>query len=85
MSRLRAMKRRIAALEASDTLAFDVDLLPNRLGFNVNAMLWLTTAPRHLAAVAEQVAAHDEIASVVAVSGRSNLLSVVICRDADDL
>jgi DNA-binding Lrp family transcriptional regulator len=49
------VKRRMAALEASGTLAFDVDLLPDRLGFNinlnVNAMLWLTT-PQHHAAVA---------------------------------
>jgi DNA-binding Lrp family transcriptional regulator len=79
------VKRRMAALEASGTLAFDVDLLPDRLGFNVNAMLWLTTAPRHLAAVAEQIAAHEEVATAVAVSGRNNLLVVVICRDVDDL
>jgi DNA-binding Lrp family transcriptional regulator len=57
----------------------------DRLGFNVNAMLWLTTAPRHLAAVAEQIAAHEEVATAVAVSGRNNLLVVVICRDVDDL
>jgi DNA-binding Lrp family transcriptional regulator len=79
------VKRRIAALEASGTLAFDVDVLPNRLGFNVNAMLWLTTSPRHLAAIAEQLAADKEIATVVAVSGRNNLLAVVICRDVDGL
>jgi DNA-binding Lrp family transcriptional regulator len=79
------VKRRIAALEASATLEFDVDLLPDRLGFNVNAMLWLTTPPRHLAAVAAQVAAHKEIATVIAISGRNNLLAVVICRDVDDL
>ena len=30
-------------LEAAGTLAFDVDLLPDRIGFNINAMLWLTT------------------------------------------
>ena len=46
------VKRRMAAMEAAGVLAFDVDLLPDRLGFNVNAMLWLTTAPRHLATVA---------------------------------
>jgi len=79
------VKRRIAALEAAATLAFDVDLLPDRLGFHVNAMLWLTTPPRHLAAVAEQLAAHKETATVIAVSGRNNLLAVVICRDVDDL
>lgn len=79
------VKRRMAALEAAGTLAFDVDLLPDRLGFNVNAMLWLTTPPRHLAAVAEQLAAHEEIATSVAISGRHNVLAVAICRDVDDL
>jgi DNA-binding Lrp family transcriptional regulator len=79
------VKRRIAALEATGTLVFDVDVLSDRLGFNVNAMLWLTTPPRHLASVAEEIATHKEIASVSAISGRNNLLAVVICRDVDHL
>jgi DNA-binding Lrp family transcriptional regulator len=79
------VKRRIAGLEDSGTLTFDVDLLPALLGFDINAMLWLTTSPRHLAAVAEEIAAHQEVASVVAVSGRNNLMAVVICRSVDDL
>jgi DNA-binding Lrp family transcriptional regulator len=79
------VKRRIAALEASGALIFDVDLLPALLGFGVNAILWLTTPPRHLAAVAEEIAAHEHVASVVAVSGRNNLMAVVICRDVEDL
>jgi DNA-binding Lrp family transcriptional regulator len=79
------VKRRIAALEASATMIFDVDLLPERLGFNVNAMLWLTTSPKHLGAVAEQIAAHEEVATAVAISGRNNLLVVAICRDVGDL
>jgi DNA-binding Lrp family transcriptional regulator len=79
------VKRRIAALEASGTLTFDVDLLPALLGFDINAMVWLTTRPRDLAAVAEEIAAHEEVASVVAVSGRNNLMAVVICRDVEHL
>jgi DNA-binding Lrp family transcriptional regulator len=79
------VKRRIAALEAAGTLIYDVDLLPERLGFNLNAILWLTIAPRHLASVGEQIAVHHEIASVIAVSGRNNVMAVVICRDADHL
>lgn len=79
------VKRRIAALEASTTLIFDVELLSDRLGFNVNAMLWLTTTPRQLATVAEKIAAHPEIATVCAITGRNNLMAVVICRDVDDL
>jgi DNA-binding Lrp family transcriptional regulator len=79
------VKRRIAALEAYGTLTYGVDLLPNRLGFNLNAMLWLTTSPRHVADVGERIAVHDEIASVVALSGRNNLMAVAICRDTDHL
>ncbi|ORW50137.1 AsnC family transcriptional regulator [Mycobacterium paraense] len=79
------VKRRLAALQASDTLAYDLDVLPERLGFMLNAMIWISTAPRHLASVAEQIARHPEVASVVAVSGPANLMVVVICRDAGHL
>ncbi len=79
------VKRRIAALEAGGTLIYDVDVLPDRLGFNVNAMLWLTVAPQHLAGVGEQIATHDEIASAMAISGRSSLMAVAICRDVEHL
>ncbi|MEE6178284.1 Lrp/AsnC family transcriptional regulator [Mycobacterium sp. 050134] len=77
--------RRIAALEASAALTYDLELLPERLGFHVTAMVWMRTAPRHLAEVAERVAEHDEAASVIAVSGPNNLVAIVICRDVDHL
>jgi len=79
------VKRRIAALEASGTLTYDLELLPEHLGFHVNAMVWMNTPPRHLANVAEQIAMHDEVASVSAVSGRNNLVAVVTCRDVEHL
>lgn len=50
--------RRLAALEAAGTLTYDLDVLPQRLGFDVNAMIWLTTAPSHLENVGQQMAAH---------------------------
>jgi DNA-binding Lrp family transcriptional regulator len=77
--------RRLAALEAAGTLTYDVDVLPQRLGFDVNAMIWLTTAPPHLDEVGRQLAAHAEIASVAAISGRNNLMAIAICRDVDHL
>ena len=77
--------RRLAALEAAGTLSYDVDVLPALLGFDVNAMIWLTTAPPHLAEVGARIAAHPEIASVSATSGRTNLMAVAICRDVDHL
>ncbi|BBY64086.1 Lrp/AsnC family transcriptional regulator [Mycolicibacterium helvum] len=79
------VKRRIAALEASATLTYDVDVLPEQLGFPVHAMVWIRTPPRHLAEIARQLLPHNEIASVIAVSGPNNLMAVVIARDADDL
>lgn len=77
--------RRLAALEAAGSMTYDVDLLPQRLGFDVNAMIWVSTAPAHLECVGRQIAAHAEIASVSAISGRNNLMVIAICRDVDDL
>lgn len=79
------VKRRLAALQASGTLSFDLDLLPEGLGFTMNAIIWITIAPRHLATVAETVARHAEVASVAAVSGPANLMAIVICRDTEHL
>jgi DNA-binding Lrp family transcriptional regulator len=79
------VKRRLAALQDSGTLSYDLDVLPELLGFTVNATIWISTAPRYLAATAEQIVAHDEVASVIAVSGSANLMVVVICRDVEHL
>ncbi len=79
------VKRRLAALHDSGTLSYDLDVLPELLGFTVNATIWISTPPRHLAATAEQIVAHDEVASVIAVSGSANLMVVVICRDVEHL
>lgn len=79
------MTRRLNALESAGTLTYDVDILPQRLGFDVNAMIWLTTSPPHLERVGQQIAAHAEIASVAAISGRNNLMAIAICRDVDHL
>ncbi|MEZ0353197.1 Lrp/AsnC family transcriptional regulator [Mycobacterium sp. pR1184] len=74
------VKRRLRALQAGGTLSYDLDVLPERLGFMLNAIVWISVAPRHLAAVAEQIVQHDEVASVATVSGPANLMVVVICR-----
>lgn len=79
------VRRRLAALEAGGALLYDVDVLPERLGYHLSAMLWLTVAPRHTQHVGERIAAHDRVAFAAAVSGRKNLMAVVICRDVDDL
>ncbi|QLL08947.1 Lrp/AsnC family transcriptional regulator [Mycobacterium vicinigordonae] len=77
--------RRIAALEASGALRYDVDVLPERLGHQLSAMLWLTLAPKDLHRVGERIAAHAQIAFAGATSGSKNLMAVAICRDSQDL
>lgn len=79
------VKRRLVALQAGGTLSYDLDVLPEQLGFMLNAILWISVAPRHLESVAEQIVRHDEVASVATVSGPANLMVVVICRDAAHL
>lgn len=77
--------RRIAALEASGALLYDVDVLPEQLGYQLSAMLWLTLAPKDLHRVGERIAAHSQVAFTGAISGSKNLSAIVICRNADDL
>lgn len=79
------VRRRIAALAASGGLVYDVDMLPERLGYHLSAMLWLTVAPGHIHRAGERIAAHDEIAFAAATSGPKNIVAVAICRDAADL
>ncbi|MGB8406517.1 MAG: Lrp/AsnC family transcriptional regulator [Mycobacterium sp.] len=79
------VKRRLATLQASNTLTYDLDLLPEHLGFALNAIIWISTTPSHLTTAAEQIVRHDEVASVAAVSGPANLMVVVICRDVAHL
>ncbi|MBJ7383921.1 MAG: Lrp/AsnC family transcriptional regulator [Mycolicibacterium sp.] len=77
--------RHLTALERSGTLLYDVDILPEQMGYHVTAILWLTLPPEHTHAAGNQLATHDEVAFVAAITGRSNLMAVVICRDEEDL
>lgn len=77
------VKRRMVALQGSGTLSFDLDVLPERLGFMLHAIIWISVVPQHLTSVAEQIVRHDEVASVATVSGPANLMVVVICRDPE--
>ncbi|WP_405863695.1 Lrp/AsnC family transcriptional regulator [Streptomyces sp. NBC_00005] len=77
--------RRLEALEAAGTLFYDVDLLPDRLGYHMHATVWLRVAPHHLEGVGEELARHEETAFVGAVSGPHNIMAVVICRNSEEL
>jgi len=76
--------RRLDALENAGTLTYDVDSLPERLGYHLNATLWLHVAPAHLQRTGEQLAQHNEVAFAGATSGQHNIMAIVICRDAED-
>lgn len=77
--------RRLEAMRASGVVYFDLDLATGLLGFATTAYLWLTVAPARLHAVGEELATHAEVAFAAAMSGPSNLVLSVICRDLDEL
>ncbi|MGW7383394.1 Lrp/AsnC ligand binding domain-containing protein [Streptomyces sp. NPDC054794] len=56
-----------------------------RYGYTAQCLLWLSVAPSQVAAVAAQLAADAETAHVAAITGRHNLLAVLVCRDTNDL
>lgn len=75
------VRRRLRALERAGALFYDVEILPDRLGFDLSATLWLTVTPSALDLVGTELAAHDEVAFAAAISGEQNLMVSVICRD----
>jgi DNA-binding Lrp family transcriptional regulator len=66
-------------------LVFEVDVLPEVLGYHAEARLWLTVRPSGLATTAATVAAHPETSFAAVTTGRTNLVATVICRDSADL
>lgn len=76
--------RRIEALESTGSLYYGVDMLPERLGYHLNAALWLQVTPDRLEAIGEELADHDEVAFAAATSGNHNLMAIAICQDAED-
>lgn len=78
------VRRRLRTLERSGALYYDVEILPEHLGFDLSATLWLTVAPSAIDEVGAEIAAHDEVAFAAAISGDHNLMVAVICRDTDD-
>ncbi|MFF0410446.1 Lrp/AsnC family transcriptional regulator [Kitasatospora sp. NPDC004745] len=76
--------RRLEALEGSGSLIYDIDTLPERLGYGLNATLWLQVDLPRLHRIGEELSRHDECAFAAAVSGKHNLMVVVICKDTAD-
>lgn len=76
--------RRLETLEETGTLFYDVDLLAERLGWELQATLWLRTAPARLHEAGTALARHPEVAFAGAIAGEYNLMAIVICADARD-
>ena len=62
-----------------------LDVLPERLGHQLSATLWLTLALKDIDCVGERIGAHGRIAFAGATSGSKNLVAIAICRDTRDL
>ncbi|WP_238418674.1 Lrp/AsnC family transcriptional regulator [Gordonia sp. 'Campus'] len=75
------VRRRLRTLERGGALHYDVEILPERLGFGLSATLWLTVLPSALDRAGAELVAHDEVAFAAAISGEQNLIVAVICRD----
>jgi DNA-binding Lrp family transcriptional regulator len=76
--------RRIEALERSGTLFYDVDLVPEHLGYPFSAALWLRTTPALLDRTGTAVAALPRIVFAAATSGTENLMAIAMCTDVPD-
>ena len=75
------VRRRLEQLRATGAIFFDVETDQAVLGYPARFLLWLSVAPRHLAAVGAAMAAHPEVVFAAACTGENNLVATVICRD----
>ena len=79
------LMRRMQLLESAGSLFYDVDVLPEKLGYPLHATLWLRLAPHALELVGEQLIEHEQIAFAGATSGAHNIMAVAVCRDSAHL
>jgi DNA-binding Lrp family transcriptional regulator len=75
------VSRRLEELVCAGLLYFHVDLAMNALGYRSQAYLWLTVGAADLQSTGAEIAEHDVVNFVSAVTGTSNLLAVISCRD----
>lgn len=73
--------RRLAALQASKMIFFDVEIDPALYGVTTKALLWMAVTPKFLDQVARVLAQHEELAFVAATTGRTNLVAQALCTD----
>jgi DNA-binding Lrp family transcriptional regulator len=79
------VSRRLADLESSGAIFFDLEVDPAVLGATIQAMLWMSVSPPHLDQVATTLAQHDELAFVAATTGPTNLVANALCPGPEAL
>ncbi|MEV7725826.1 Lrp/AsnC family transcriptional regulator [Streptomyces sp. NPDC101733] len=78
-------RRRLERLRELGAVFFDVEIVPERLGFEAEATLLLSVPPARLAEAGAAIGAHPEVPFAAALTGAASLLAVVVCRDTDAL
>jgi DNA-binding Lrp family transcriptional regulator len=73
--------RRLADLQASGAIFFDVEIGPGLFGVTTEALLWMAVTPAQLDVVATTLAGHEELAFVAATTGPTNLVAHALCAD----
>ncbi|GAA1240894.1 Lrp/AsnC family transcriptional regulator [Kitasatospora nipponensis] len=79
------VRRRLHRLAAAGLLRTHATVDPRVLGMAVDANLWLTVPPAHLAEAGRVLAAHPQVHGVLATSGPANLMAAVFCPDYEGL
>jgi DNA-binding Lrp family transcriptional regulator len=77
--------RRLAALQASGMLTFDVEISAEVYGITTQALLWMSVAPAHLNQVASTLIQHRELAFLASTTGPTNLVALVLCKSPREL
>jgi DNA-binding Lrp family transcriptional regulator len=77
--------RRLAALQASNAIYFDVEINDAVFGITSSTLLWASVAPAQLEEVASSLTQHEEVAFVATTTGPTNLVALVLCRKPADL
>ncbi|MFB9928112.1 Lrp/AsnC family transcriptional regulator [Amycolatopsis halotolerans] len=76
-------KRRLEFLRRSGALFFDVEIDAALLGFEIEAMLWMSVPPSDLEETATSLTQHREVAFAAAITGPANLVAFVACENTE--
>ncbi|WP_226030690.1 Lrp/AsnC family transcriptional regulator [Streptomyces hyderabadensis] len=80
-----AVRKRLDRLRATGVLHIAVEYDHEPLGLDVEALVWLSVAPHALAEAGRVLATRPEVRFAAAVTGSTNLVLSVLCRNARQL